>query len=182
MVLSYEILKEEKNFYTIIALKILRQTQGVIFDIIPVAAIESIDAIDRVIHSGGAFSPGSVAGVQRPWYMHQHQHDHLVVFAGTRTIDLYSAEYKKIVNFTISAQNIYVDGKLFSDQPVMLAWSPHVFHRIISDPKLGSSSINIASRYPGFDIKTNFSIYSLDTTTGSSEVIRQGHLDQPGDH
>lgn len=38
--------------------------------------------------------------------------------------------------------------------------------------------MNFAVHYEGFDIKTNFNIYDLDTETGKFEIIRAGHLDQ----
>jgi len=33
-------------------------------------------------------------------------------------------------------------------------------------------------RHEGFDIATNFSIYELDTASGSFTVLREGWLDQ----
>jgi hypothetical protein len=176
---NYETLTEVKGLFKVIPLKLLRQTKGVIFDLVPVSAFKSIDAIDRVIHEGGAFSPGSVGSVERPWYMHQHQEDNLVVLAGSRDIDLYSLSTRESVHFTVFADKIHMNGSLWHDHPVMLSWPTGVFHRIVSNREKGSASINIAVRHQGFDIKTNFSIYDLDTETGEYQVIREGHLDQP---
>jgi len=53
-----------------------------------------------------------------------------------------------------------------------------VFHRIKSDEKLGSASLNVAVRDEGFDVATNFSIYELDSANGSFKVLREGWLDQ----
>jgi hypothetical protein len=61
----------------------------------------------------------------------------------------------------------------------MLIWPCGVFHRIRSDEKTGSASLNFAVRYDGFDIKTNFNVYDLDPATGEYRMIRAGHLDQP---
>lgn len=177
---NYEIIKEEKDFYKIISLKVLRQTPGVIFDIVPLNAIDSIDGIDRVIHQRAAISPGSVGSCKRPWYMHPHQQDHLLVLSGARHIELYCLKTKKLVTVTISPYAVSMDNVVVSESPAILSWSTYVFHRIISDEHSGSASINIASRFSGFDIRTNFNIFDLDTATGSYSVIREGHLDQPG--
>jgi len=60
----------------------------------------------------------------------------------------------------------------------MLVWPCGVFHRIVSCPEQGSASVNFAVRYEGFNIRTNFNIYDLDTESGKYKVIREGHLDQ----
>ena len=60
----------------------------------------------------------------------------------------------------------------------MLVWPCNVFHRIRTDSQ-GSASMNLAVHHEGFDIRTNFNVYDLDTTTGEYRVIREGHLDQP---
>ena len=44
----------------------------------------------------------------------------------------------------------------------MLVWPRGVFHRVRSDAELGSASVNLATRYEGIDMKTNFSIYDID--------------------
>jgi len=48
----------------------------------------------------------------------------------------------------------------------------------VSDAETGSASLNFAVHTPGFDIRTNFSVYDLNTETGEYRVIREGHLDQ----
>jgi hypothetical protein len=60
----------------------------------------------------------------------------------------------------------------------MLVWPRYVFHRVVSDPTHGSASVNLATHYPGFDVRTNFSIYDLNIATGEYRVLREGHLDQ----
>ena len=62
----------------------------------------------------------------------------------------------------------------------MITWPVLVFHRIVSSQTEGSASINFAAHYEGFDVRTNFNVYSLDTETGAHEVIREGWRDQPG--
>jgi hypothetical protein len=151
----------------------------VVFDLVPVGAFPSIDGIDRVLHEGGALSPGSVAGVERPWYMHPHQVDNLVVLAGFREVELVSLTTRASARFTVHPDRILMDGKPLVDHPVMLSWPTHVFHRIVSSPEKGSASINIATRLPGFDIRTNFNIHDLDPRTGEHRVVREGYLDQP---
>ncbi len=176
---GYETLAEEKDLFRIVPLKILRQTRGVVFDLVPLGAFPSIDGIDRVLHEGGALSPGSVGDVERPWYMHPHQEDNLVVLAGFRDIDLYSLATRRSVHFTVHPDRVCRDGGLFCDRPAMVCWPAKVFHRIVSSREKGSASINIAVRHEGFSVRTNFNVYDLDEKTGEYRVVREGHLDQP---
>ncbi|MBN1938221.1 MAG: hypothetical protein JW843_01445 [Candidatus Aminicenantes bacterium] len=174
-----DVLHQDEGFYKITALKIYRKTAGVMFDALPVKALGCVEAIDRVVHDQGALSPGTVSGVERPWYLHEAQEDNLVVLAGFRDIDLYKDG--EFLQFRLTPRRLEVKGMRFFDQPVMLSWSTGVFHRIQSSPEKGSASLNIPVRRPGFDIRTNFHIYDLDLLTGESRVIREGHLDQSGE-
>ena len=90
---DYEIFKEVKDFYRIIPLQMLRRTPGVFFDNVPMACLPRINAIDRVLHEKSAVSPGPVGEVARPWYMHPHQEDNLIVLYGTRQVDIYLEAY-----------------------------------------------------------------------------------------
>jgi hypothetical protein len=173
------IIEEVEGLYQIIRLKVLRKTEGVDFDIVPILKLKTIAAVDRVLHRGGALSPGSVAGVARPWYMHPHQEDHLLVLHGSRTVELWSAARPSVVRFEVTAEGVRREGGTATEGPAMLAWPTGVFHRIASDPVLGSASLNFAARRPGYDVLTNFDIYDLDPATGSRRVIREGRLDQP---
>lgn len=174
-----QILDEVAGFYRVLSLGVLRRTPGVSFDFVPMDLVPRIDAIDRVIHNSGAVSPGPVGEVARPWYMHTDQEDHLLVLHGKRTVELYHPDHGTAV-FEIDADRILKDGRLLHDGPVILHWKCNVFHRVLSDAEKGSASLNIAVRYEGFDLKTNFSVYQLDTATGEYRDIRAGHLDQPG--
>ena len=60
-----KIFEEVKGLYKIIPLKPFRRTPGVFFDIVPCDILLRIDGIDRVIHNGGAISPGQVGAVER---------------------------------------------------------------------------------------------------------------------
>lgn len=173
------VLKQEEGFFKITALKLYRKTVGVTFDAVPMGGLSSLKAIDRVLHDHGAYSPGSVGAVERPWYMHDSQEDNLVVLAGFRDIDLFKDG--RLVHFRLSPHHIEMGDALLYDQPVMLSWSTRVFHRIVSSPEKGSASINLAVRLPGFDIRTNFSIYELNVESGEYRIIREGHLDQFGE-
>lgn len=175
--MEQNIVAEVPGFYRIIALKPFRRTQGVAFDLVPMELLPKIDGIDRVLHEHGAVSPGAVGAVERPWYLHPHQEDNLIVLAGKRTVDIYNLEHRSMETFTVEPQRIYKNGELFYDGPAMLVWPCNVFHRIVSGMD-GSASLNFAARYDGFDIRSNFSIYELDTKIGSYRVIREGHLDQ----
>lgn len=175
---SYEIFQEVPGLYRVIPLVPLRRTAGVFFDLVPVAAIPRISAIDRVIHEGGAVSPGAVGGVARPWYMHPHQDDNLLVLQGVRHVDLYSASHGRIESFKVYPNRLEDgEGVEICDFPCMLVWPTFVFHRIVSGEQ-GSASLNFAVHHEGFDIRSNFNIYALDVSTGKFSLLREGYLDQ----
>ncbi len=173
------IVSEIEGLYTIIPFIPLRKTKGVLFDKIPLNELPLFNAIDRVIHEKGAFSPGPVGDVERPWYMHPFQDDNLVVLHGIRDVDIYTPQHGRVEHFQVHPSKIYHNGRVLYDEPAMLVWPRGVFHRIISSEKYGSASINFAIHYSGFNIKTNFNIYDVDTETGEYSVIREGFLDQP---
>lgn len=168
---------EVERFWRIITLKPFRKTEGVSFDIVPMSFLPKIDGIDRVIHKKRALSPGTVAGVERPWYFHPDQEDNLLVLQGTRMVDIYTLEHRRLEHFVVEPDKVYHNGKLVYDGPAMLVWPVKVFHRIISGDD-GSASLNFAVRGPGFNVDTNFSIYDLDTDSGEYRVVREGKLDQ----
>ncbi len=172
------VLEEVAGVYRVLHLSRLRQTPGVSFDVLPSQLVPRVDAIDRVIHQAGALSPGSVGDIERPWYMHPAQDDHLMVLAGKRVVDLYSPILGTMISFEIEADRIAHQGVLVSEMACLLSWPRGVFHRIRSDAEIGSRSVNLATRYPGFDIDTNFNIYDLDLATGNHTVLRKGSEDQ----
>lgn len=175
---SSEIVAEVPGLYQILPLTLFRRTPGVYFDKVPESILPKIDAMDRVIHDKGAISPGPINDVARPWYMHPHQDDNLIVLYGTRHIDIYSPSHGKIEEFVVTPHQIFKNDSLFYDGPAMLVWPCGVFHRIRS-AESGSASLNLAVHYEGFDIKTNFNIYDLDPETGKCTVLRKGEDDQP---
>ncbi len=63
------ILRQEDGFFKITALRLYRKTAGVVFDAVPIGGLSAVKAIDRVLHDHGAYSPGTVGAVERPWYM-----------------------------------------------------------------------------------------------------------------
>jgi hypothetical protein len=173
------VFQEVAGLYRIIPLRVLRKTPGVSFDLVPTEALPHIDGLDRVLHDGSAVSPGAVGEVARPWYMHPHQEDNLIVLHGTRFVDIYTKEHGQIESFDVAPQQIRHGGKVVYDGAAMLVWPRNVFHRIRSHEKTGSASLNFAVRYEGFDIDTNFNIYDLDTASGEYRMLRAGYLDQP---
>jgi len=173
------IIQEIPNLYRIIPMQVLRQTSGVNFDSIPPEHMPRVDAVDRVLHHDAAISPGSVGDVERPWYMHTHQDDNLMVFYGERYVDIYTPEHGCIEKFTVTPTHVMHNGEVIYDKGAMLVWPCGVFHRIQSHKTLGSISVNLATHYEGFDIRTNFNIYDLDPKTGTFHVLREGHQDQP---
>jgi len=171
------IIEEVKGLYKIIQFKEFRKTQGVTFDVVPVKALGKIDAVDRVLHSTCAISPSAVGSVSRPWYMHGHQEDNLVVLYGTRYVDIFTPEHGKVEQFTVTPNSVYKGDKLICEGGAMLAWPKGVFHRIVSGDE-GSASINLAMHFDGFDIDTNFDIFDVDLDSGKYEIIRNGFKDQ----
>lgn len=170
--------REVAGLYKIIPLKPFRRTEGVSFDILPMDEMPGVDGVDRVIHVKGAVSPGPVGDVERPWYMHPFQQDQLLVLQGIRYTDIYTPSHGKVESFEISPDLIKKNGKVLYDGPAILVWFCGVFHRIRTDERTGSASVNLATRYQGFDINTNFSVYDVDTDTGGHRIIREGSLDQ----
>jgi hypothetical protein len=171
------IIDEVPGLYQLIALQPLRKTENVDFDTFPENLLPKIDAIDRVIHQKSAISPGPIEGVERPWYMHPYQADNLLVLQGTRFVEVYSVNHGKLEEFEVQPNKVMKNGKLLHDGAAILVWPCSVFHRIKSG-KEGSVSVNLATHYDRFDIKTNFNIYDLDQETGKYKVIREGHKDQ----
>ena len=169
--------EEIKGLCKLIDLRKLRRTEGVQFDAVPEDFMRDLGSVDRVIHISNAVSPGSIEGVERPWYMHPYQSDNLLVLNGERHIDLYSEEHGKVEHFVVTRDKIFMNDELVCDQPAVLTWPPYVFHRVESK-EMGSASINFAQRSTGFNIKDNFSIYDLNTKSGEFKVIREGHRDQ----
>jgi len=165
------------GFYRVIALTPFRKTEGVAFDIVPMEYLPAIHGIDRVVHQRGANSPGAVAGVAQPWYMHPQQQDNLLVLGGRRTVELYTRERGRVETLVVEPDRVTSAGKTICDRPALVAWPRGVFHRITSG-EAGSVSLNFAVRDPGCDMKTNFNIYDLDTARGTFTLIREGHLDQ----
>jgi len=178
MLNEVKIFKEVQGFYRITPLNLFRKTQGVVFDNVPMKAFPSIDAIDRVVHEANGQSPGPVDDIARPWYMHPHQDDNLIIPCGVRHIELYTKAHGKIERFTVTKDRILYEDNVLFDGPAMLSWPRLVFHRVRSGAE-GSVAINFAVHHEGIDIRTNFSIYDVDLETGKFRVIREGFKDQP---
>lgn len=177
MINEATVYEEIPNFYKIVHLNVFRRTPGVTFDNVPLGAFPRIDAVDRVIHQGEAVSPGPVGKVSRPWYMHTHQDDHLVVLAGVRSVEIYRREQGQVERFDVAPDFVRRDGRVVFEGPAMLIWPRGVFHRVRSG-RAGSAAVNFAVHHRGIDMRTNFSIYALDTDTGEFSVLREGWLDQ----
>lgn len=164
--------------YRVIPMRVLRKTQGVKFDEMVPSDIPRIDGIDRVIHGPNSISPGSIQGIKRPWYMHTHQDDNLMVLQGTRYVDIFCPRTLVKSSFIITPDKIYKNNKLYFDGPALIVWPSRIFHRIISG-RDGSISVNLATRHEGFDLRENFNIYDLDTRTGHHTLLKDGYKDQP---
>lgn len=174
------VIDEIAGLYRVVELVKLRETPNVHFDTVPLSLFPSIDALNRVIHGPGAISPGGVGQIERPWYMHMHQADNLLVLHGARHIELWTPSHGAIERFTVRPQRVEHNDTVVCDGPALVGWPCGVFHRITSHETEGSASLNVAVRYEGFDIKTNFSVYDVDINEGTSRVIREGYKDQFG--
>lgn len=172
------IIEEVTGLYRVVPLNVFRRTPGVFFDNVPTGAFPRISAIDRVIHVGDAISPGPVGKVERPWYMHPHQDDNLIVVHGVRYVELFTKKYDAIEHFTVAPEIIKHDDRVVYEGPAMLCWPRGVFHRVRSFEE-GSVAINFAVHHDGIDMRSNFNIYDLDLETGRFWVIRDANLDQP---
>ncbi len=170
------VIEEVPGFYKIISLIKFRHTPGVFFDNVPMEFLPEIGAMDRVLHDRAAVSPGPVGNVERPWYMHPHQADNLIVLYGTRHVDIFIKKHG-MLSFVVKPNQIQRQGKVVYDGPAMLVWPRAVFHRIVSGEE-GSASLNFAVHYEGLDMRNNFNIYDLNTETGEFRVIREGFKDQ----
>jgi len=170
---------EVPGLYHIIPLRLLRRTPGVTFDYLRLPDVGPVAALDRVMHVRSAVSPGPVGGVARPWYLHTHQVDNLMVLHGTRYVELYTPAHGRVERFTVKPDLILQEDRVLVEGGAVMGWPVGVFHRIVSCEREGSASLNLAVHTPGFDLRTNFSVYDLDPATGASRVIREGYLDQP---
>jgi hypothetical protein len=160
----------------IIPFKVFRKTPNVEFDIVP-EVVKGLSSIDRVLHNPGSVSPSIEGhGDHVHWYMHPNQEDNLMVCQGKRLIELFTKEHNKVEHFEVTPDYIKHEGEVLFEGPAILGWSTNVFHRVHSPD--GSVSINFAKHTEGFDIRTNFNIYDLDTESGKFECAREGHLDQ----
>ncbi len=116
------VLEEVEGLYRIVALRAPRRTPGVRFDMVVLGELLRIGAIDRVIHVGGAVSPGPVAGIERPWYMHTAQDDNLLVLHGKRHVDIYTPVHGRVEHFTVTADSVLHNGELRHEGAAMLVW------------------------------------------------------------
>lgn len=168
--------------YRLIPFRVLRRTSGVKFDEMVPSDIPEIHGIDRVIHAANSISPGPIddvtPAVTRPWYMHTHQDDNLMVLQGTRYVDIWCPKERKGASFVITPEKIYKNDKLYYDGPAMVVWPAGIFHRIVSGAE-GSISVNFATRNIGFDLKDNFNIYNLCRNSNSYTLLKDGSEDQP---
>lgn len=92
--------------------------------------------------------------------------------------------------FEVGKNFVKRNGVLYYEGPAVLRWETNTFHKVgwifftvlivqvnTTSPD-GSTSINFAVRYPGFDLHTEFNIYELDETTMAHKLLRVGKEDQ----
>ncbi|MFA7232149.1 MAG: hypothetical protein WC071_12835 [Victivallaceae bacterium] len=178
MLYGAKVIDEVDNLYRVIKLIRFRKTDKVTFDMVSTDLIGNVNAIDKVIHRQGAYSPGSAEGVTRPWYMHPFQEDNLLVVHGSRDIEIYTPKYNRVEHFTVYPEQIFKNGELLAEGTCIINWPCGVFHRIISNDSEGSVSLNFAVYHAGFDINSNFNVYDLNADNGQYRLIREGSKDQ----
>lgn len=153
----------------------LRNTPNVKFDIIP-NITEGLSSVDRVKHEPGALSPSLVTSSDWLWYMHPNQEDNLLVLDGKRLIELFTKDHGKVEKFEVTPDYVKHNNKVIFKGQCILGWTTNVFHRVYSPD--GSISINFARHSKGYNVRTNFNIYTLDSNSGKYSIIREGHKDQ----
>jgi hypothetical protein len=178
MLCGAKVIDQVDHLYRVIKMIRFRKTDKVTFDMVSADLIGRIDAIDKVIHGHGAYSPGAVAGISRPWYMHPQQDDNLMVILGCRNIEIYTPAHGRVEKFTVYPDRVFKNGELLCEGTCVLNWPAGVFHRIISSDEEGSVSLNFASYHAGYDINTSFHIYDLDIASGEYMMVREGFKDQ----
>jgi len=172
-----KIVKQIDSLFQVVSLLRFRRTDRVTFDIAPGSMFGKIDAIDKVIHAPGAHSPGAVSGVARPWYMHPHQEDNLMVITGYRIVQLYTPKHGAIEELHVYPDRIIHNGELLCEDAAILHVPRGVFHRIVSSEQDGSISMNFAVHDDQFDLDDNFNIYDLNPDTGEYIMLRPGGED-----
>ncbi len=172
-----KVVEQVDSLFQVISLLRFRRTDRVTFDIAPGSMFGKIDAIDKVIHAPGAHSPGAVNGVARPWYMHPHQEDNLMVISGHRFIQLYTPKHGQIEELEVYPDRVIRNGEVICEGTTVVHFPRGVFHRIISDERLGSISMNFAVHDDKFNLDENFNIYDLNPDTGEYIMLRQGGED-----
>ncbi len=171
------IIEEVKGLYKIISIEEFRRTPNVEFSVLVGKNLPQIDSLDKVVHKNNAVSPGVNKEGVRTWYMHPNQDDNLIVLQGERNVEIYTPVHGRIEKFRSTSDCVFKNDDQVCYKSAMLVWPRGVFHRIVSSEE-GSISINLATHYDGFDIKTNFNIYNLNTETGEYSVYRYGVEDQ----
>ncbi|KAL0229718.1 hypothetical protein PCE1_003286 [Barthelona sp. PCE] len=178
----------EPGISFVIPLREFRKTDSVSFCGLSSTPNFHVDGIDRVEHIGHAQSPGCIEKCDgtkidacNTFYMHPNQIDQLLVFSGRRTSNLWNPKFsKEIFSYTVTPnqiiQNVNGEERVIHDGPAILGWFNHVYHQVISED--GSLSVNFATRTDEFDLKHEFDIFVVDAEAGTSEIVREGHLDQ----
>jgi hypothetical protein len=172
-----KIIDQVESLFKLISLLRFRRTDRVTFDMAPGSIFGKIGAVDKVVHAPGAHSPGAVNGVARPWYMHPHQEDNLMVINGHRVVQLYTPKHGKIEEFEVYPDRVVRNGELICEGTTILNFPCGVFHRIVSSDRDGSISMNFAIHDAKFDLDDNFNIYDLNPDTGEYIMLRPGSKD-----
>jgi len=168
------IIQKKDGFWHILPSEILRKTDKVDFDSVPVH--EKTLNIERVAHQPGALSPGKIGEVECPWYMHPHQEDNLMTIVGVRKVELFNPNTKEYGLFEVSADWIKLDNKIIFEGFGVLGWCTGIFHRNSSSE--GSVSMNLGVRFDGFNIDTEFNIYDIDMETRKVKFLQKGSIGQ----
>jgi hypothetical protein len=123
---------EITGFYKIVPMREFHRTPGVEFHVLSKSSIPRVDGVDRVIHQSAAVSPAPIGSIERPWYLHPHQDDNLLVLHGKRVVDIYHSVTKRLLTFEVTPDEIEQDGEVLCRDPAILVWPRGVFHRIVS--------------------------------------------------
>jgi hypothetical protein len=167
------------GLYHLIPLHPRHAAPGIHLHDLKLADVGEVTTIERLIHGRGAVSPAPVGYVLRPWHMHTHQIDNLLVLHGTRYVELYWSAHGSVERFTLKPDLILHGDNVLFEGAAIFGCPTGVFHRVVSCDREGSAALNLIVQRPGIDLRSNANLYDLDIASGQSRVVRAGHLERP---
>lgn len=111
-----------------------------------------ISGIYREIHGANSVSPIGTEhhfkilnSPAASWYANIYEKNNLLVLNGSRDLDLWCMKKDKMINFKLTEDKIYRNGKLYYGSPALISWGGDIFHKTKSGSE-GSISINFTEK------------------------------------